>query len=405
MKMKASPSKKEETSKVPQELLKELNKARQQLVIGVPKEDCEIEKRLAFTPEAIDMIVDAGHRVIIENDAGIGINYSDALYSEAGAEMVSDKETIFQCDLIFKIAPPTPEEVRMMKPKTTVCSMLQLPGISVEVIKMMTTKGINAIGYELISEDGHCFPVRNSISEIEGAASISVASELLSNTHGGKGVLMGGIPGVSPTEVVIIGAGAGGTIAARAALGLGAMVRVFDNDINKLRQLQNTLGRSVFTSVFQPNVLINAFKSADVVIGVMRYINAPVRYVISEEVIQTMKKGALIIDLRVNQGGCFETTCFLPEGHPGIFEKYGILHYCVPNLSSRVARTTSMALSNIFTPMIIQMGDLGGITAMTKADIGFRSGLYMYGGKLVNAFVAKHFNIPSHDIGLFLSVF
>ncbi len=401
---KSSPGKKEKESGIPQELLKELNKARQQLIIGVPKENLEIEKRLAFTPEAVDMIVDAGHRVIIETDAGIGINYSDALYAESGAE-VADKETVFQSDLIFKIAPPTLAEVEMMKNRATVCSMLQFPDISIETIKLMISKGINAIGYELISENPHCFPVRNSISEIEGAASISVASELLSNAHGGKGVLMGGIPGVSPTEVVIIGAGAGGTVAARAALGLGAMIRVFDNDINKLRQLQNTLGRSVFTSVFQPNVLVNAFKSADVVIGVMRYIDAPVRYVISEEVIQTMKKGALLIDLRVNQGGCFETTCFLPEGHSGIFEKYGILHYCVPNLSSRVARTTSMALSNIFTPMILQMGDLGGIPAMTKADVGFRSGLYMYGGKFVNAFVAKHFNMPSHDIGLFLSVF
>jgi alanine dehydrogenase len=402
--MKASPAKKEKASGVPQELLKELNKAHQQLIIGVPKETYEIERRLAFTPEAVDMIVDAGHRVIIETDAGIGINYSDALYAEAGAE-VSDRETVFQSDLIFKIAPPTSAEVGLIKSKATVCSMLQLPDVSIETIKMMISKGINAVGYELISENGQCFPVRNSISEIEGAASISVASELLSNAYGGKGVLMGGIPGVSPTEVVIIGAGAGGTVAARAALGLGAMVRVFDNDINKLRQLQNTLGRSVFTSVFQPNVLVNAFKSADVIIGAMRYIDAPVRYVISEEVIRTMKKGALLIDLRVNQGGCFETTCFLPEGHDGIFEKYGILHYCVPNLSSRVARTASMALSNIFTPMILRMGDLGGMSSMMKADGGFRSGLYMYGGKFVNAFVAKQFNMPSHDIGLFLSVF
>ena len=401
---KASQDKKENTSGIPQELLKELNKSRQQLIIGVPAENSEIEKRLAFTPEAVDLIVDAGHRVIIEKDAGIGINYSDALYAEAGAEVV-EKEIVFQSDLIFKIAPPTLTEVGMMKNKATVCSMLQLPDISIETIKLMSSKSINAVGYELISENDHCFPVRNSISEIEGAASISVASEFLSNAHGGKGVLMGGIPGVSPTEVVIIGAGEGGAVAARAALGLGAMVRVFDNDINKLRQLQNTLGRSVFTSVFQPNVLINAFKSADVVIGVMHCIDAPVRYVISEEVIQTMKKGALVIDLRINQGGCFETTCFLPEDHDSIFEKYGILHYCVPNLSSRVARTTSMALSNIFTPMIVRMGDLGGIPAMTNADVGFRSGLYMYGGKFVNAFVAKHFNMPSHDIGLFLSVF
>ncbi len=403
--METSRSKLEKTSHIPQELMKELNNAKQQMIIGIPKENCEEEKRLAFTPEAVDMIVDAGHRVIIEEDAGAGVNYSDALYAEAGAEIVTSKAYVFQTDLIFKIAPPNRNEVSLMKNRATVCSMLQLPDISVETIKTMSAKNINAVGYELISEDGHCFPVRNSISEIEGAAAISVASELLSNTHGGKGILMGGVPGVSPTEIVIIGAGAGGTVAARAALGLGATVKIFDNDINKLRQLQNTLGRSVFTSVFQPNVLVNAFKSADVVIGAMRYIDSSVRYVISEEVVRTMKKGALLIDLRINQGGCFETTCFLPERYPEIFEKYGILHYCVPNLSSRVARTTSMALSNIFTPLIIEMGDVGGIPGITKADIGFRSGLYMYGGKLVNAFIAKHFNMSSHDIGLFLSMY
>jgi alanine dehydrogenase len=227
----------------------------------------------------------------------------------------------------------------------------------------------------------------------------------LSNEKGGKGILMGGIAGVSPVEVVIIGAGVAGTNAARAALALGAVVKIFDNNIQKLRKLQNDLGRMVFTSVFQPNVLVNALTSADVVIGAMRYINDPVRYIISEDAVKTMKKGSLIIDLRVNQGGCFETTCFLPVGHPAIFEKEGILHYCVPNLSSRVARTTSMALSNIFTPLVTRMGEVGGVVGITRVDMGFRAGLYLYAGKLVNSYVAKHFNLPSNDIGLYLSVF
>jgi alanine dehydrogenase len=307
--------------------------------------------------------------------------------------------------LIFKIAPPAPGEIALMKKKATICSMLQLPDISLETIQAMAEKSINAVGYELMSPDGMTFPVRNSISEIEGVASISVASELLSNDKGGKGVLMGGVPGVSPAEVVIIGAGTAGMVAARAALALGAAVKIFDSDIRKLRRLQNDLGAPVFTSVFQPNVMVNAFKSADVVIGAMRYIDEPIRYVISDDVIKTMKKGALIIDLRVNQGGCFETTCFLPSNHPQIFEKYGLVHYCVPNLSSRVARTTAMALSNIFTPLIIRMGDLGGVIGISKIDMTFRSGLYMYSGKLVNTYIAKHFNLPASDIGLFLSVF
>jgi alanine dehydrogenase len=392
------------TTAIPLELLKEISNARHSLLIGVPKENTKVEKRLAFTPEAVDMIVEAGHRVLFEEGAGAGINYSDTAYSESGAE-ITTKERVFECDLIFKIASPTLAEISLMKRKATVCSMLQLPDLSVETIHAMAEKSINATGYELMSPDSLTFPVRNSISEIEGAASVSVASELLSNEKGGKGLLMGGVPGVSPTEVVIIGAGVAGTVATRAALALGATVKVFDNDIRKLRRLQNDLGHPVFTSVFQPKVLFNTFESSDVVIGCMRYINDPVRYVIPADLIKTMKKGALIIDLRVNQGGCFETTCFLPAGHPQIFEKYGVVHYCIPNLTSRVARTTSMALSNIFTPLILRMGEVGGIAGITQIDPAFRSGLYMYAGKLVNTYVAKYFNLPANDIGLYLSAF
>jgi alanine dehydrogenase len=390
---------------IPLELLKELANARSPMTIGIPKENFKIEKRLAFTPEAVDMIVESGHEVFFEAGAGLGIHYSDAVYSDAGATIVNDRKQVFACDLIFKITPPTIEEIDGMKKRATVFNMLQLPDISVDTIKAMMNKQINAIGYELICLDGLTFPVRNSISEIEGAASISVASELLSNEKGGKGILMGGVPGVSPTEVIIIGAGVAGTTAGRAALALGAAVKIFDNDINKLRKIQNELKNPVFTSVFQPNVLINALKSADVVIGAMRYINDPIRYVISEDVIKTMKKGAVVIDLRINQGGCFETTCFLPADHPAIFEKYGILHYCVPNLSSRVARTTSMALSNIFIPLIERISEQGGVTGIATRDMSFRSGLYIYAGKLVNSYIAKHFNLPAHDIGLYLTVF
>ncbi len=393
-----------ETAHIPQELVKELTKTRNQITIGIPKEK-EEEKRLAFTPEAVDMIVDAGHKVILESEAGLGINYSDTHYSESGAEITEDKRTVFQSDIVFKISPPCIEEVQMMKSRTTICSMLHLRDFSKEVIQSMITNKINGIGYELISAEENCYPVRNSISEIEGAASISVASELLSNTHGGKGILMGGVPGISPTEVIILGAGAAGTTAARGALGLGAFVKIFDNDINKLRRIQNALGRTVFTSVFQPNVLYNAFKSADVVIGAMRYINSPVRQVISEDMIKKMKKGALLIDLRINQGGCFETSCFLPEEQPYIFEKYGILHYCMPSLSCRVARTTSMALSNIFTPLIINDSSPTEISGALSLNQGFHSGFYLYAGKLVNSYVAGHFNMPSNDIGLFLSAY
>ena len=399
----------EDASFITQEVMKKMTQSKNRFTIGIPKENNDEEKRLALTPEAVDMIVEAGHRVVLETGAGLGINYSDTRYSENGAKIVKDKQTVFESDIIFKISSPTIEEIKMMKQRATICSMLQLSDFSKETILAMMSGKINGIGYELISEnDGKYHPVRASISEIEGATAISVASELLSNAHGGKGILMGGIPGVSPTEIVIIGAGVAGTIATRAALSLGASVKVFDNDINKLRNIQSALGRTLFTSIFQPNVLLNAFRTADVVIGAMRYIdiNSSVRYVITEDMIKTMKKGALIIDLRVSQGGCFETSCFLPKDHPKVFERYGILHYCVPNLSSRVARTTSMALSNIFTPFILQLEDMtGGSTGINKPDHALHSGFYMYSGKLVNSYVAGCFNLPSNDIGLFLSAY
>ena len=401
--MRTPSAQSKEKMDIPQERLIDSSGNKNALLIGIPKEDQDKEKRLAFTPEAIDMITQAGHKVLLEEGAGTGINYSDKEYSESGAEIVS-KEKAFNCDLVFKIAPPTEEEITLMKRKATVCSMLQLPDMTTKNLKTMCEKSLNAIAYELIT-DGSNFPIRCSISEIEGAASISVASEFLSNDRGGKGILMGGVPGVSPTEVVIIGAGTAGTMAAKAALSLGAAVKVFDDEISKLRELQSNLSQNVFTSVFQPNVLVNAFKSADVVIGAMRYINDPVRYIISEDVIRTMKKGSLIIDLRINRGGCFETTCYLRKDHPTVFDKYGIIHFCTPNLSSRVARTTAMALSNIFTPWMLDMGKMGGINQSAKSDIRYNSGLYMYAGKLVNAYVASRFNLPTSDINLYLSVF
>jgi len=390
------------SQKSPQELLKEVSGSRQKFSIGIPKESRAEEKRLALTPEAVDMIAETGHRVLLESGAGAGINYPDGVYAESGAE-ISTREETFAADIVLKIAPPLPAEIALMKKRATLCHSLQLSAMSSTQFGLMAEKNINAIAYELITPDGLDFPVRNIFSELEGAAAIAIASELLSNEHGGKGIIVGGVPGVAPTEVVIIGAGVAGTVAAKTAMAMGATVKVFDSDLSKLRRLQSELGTQVFASVFHPNVLYNAFRSADVVIGAMRFIDDSVRFLISEEVIGKMKKGALLIDLRVTLGGCFETTCMLPEGHPEVFEKRGILHYCKPNISSRVARTTSMSLSNVFTPYFTRLSDSITWSDNITSNPSLRSGHYMYAGKLVNRYVAKYFNLPSHDIGIFLA--
>jgi len=390
---------------IPQELLDELNKLGNKMQIGVPKELCEAERRLALTPEAVDMLTDCGHHVLVESEAGLGINYSDAHYAEAGAQIVATAAEVFQSDIILKLLPPQPEEVAMMKPRSTVFSMIQSNLFSEEAYALMMAKRINGIAYELITDERRKYPVMNVISEIEGTASVMIASEMLSNTQGGKGILLGGIPGVSPTEVVIVGAGSAGTVAARAALALGACVKVFDDDINKLREIQHTLGQGLFTSNYHPNVLHNAFRSADVVIGAMRHTYTHRHYLIAEEMIRGMKRGALVIDLRVSQGGCFETTCCLLPSDPPIFEQYGVLHYCKSNISNHVARTTSMALSNIFVPILRRFGDMGSLQAMIKTDPGFKGGVYMYLGKPVNDYVSSPFNIRSNNIDIYLAAF
>ncbi|MBP3517457.1 MAG: alanine dehydrogenase [Parabacteroides sp.] len=390
---------------IPQELLKELGKVNNRLLIGIPCERVEGERRLALTPEAVDMLTDRGYRVLVETGAGLGINYSDSHYSEAGAEIVATPAEVFQADIILKILPPLITEVMMMKPRTTLFSTVQFNTFSQETFELMMAKRITAVAYELLADDRQRCPVLNLISEIEGTTSITVASELLSNTQGGKGILLGGIPGVSPTEVVIIGAGNAGTVATRAAMALGASVKVFDDDINKLRTIQQVLGQGLFTSTFHPNVLQNAFRSADVVIGAMRYVNTRRRYIIAEDMIRIMKRGALLIDLSINQGGCFETTCCLRPSDPEVFEQYGVLHYCRQNISNRVARTTSMALSNVFVPMLFQLGDAGSVQGKIKSDPGFKSGVYMYGGKPVNEYISRHFGLSSNHIDIYLFAF
>jgi len=390
---------------IPQALLEELKRINNHLLIGIPKERYNGERRLALTPEAVGVLTDSGHRVLVEAGAGLGINYADNHFSEVGAEVVSTAAEVYQADYILKILPPLPAEVALMKPKSTLFSMVQLNLFLPESFEGMMQKRVNAFAYELITDENKRAPILSVMSEIEGNTSIMIASEMLSNTKGGKGILLGGMPGIPPTEVVIIGAGNAGTVAARAALGLGAMVKVFDNDINKLRTIQHILGQNIFTSNFHPNVLHNAFSSADVVIGAMRYVNTRRRYVISETLIQQMKKNSIVIDLRMNQGGCFETTCGLSPSAPKVFEQYGIIHYCKPNLSNNVARTTSMAFSNILTPLISLLGDMGTIQTAIQADLCFRSGIYMYNGKPVNNYVSNHFNLLSNDLNIYISSF
>lgn len=393
---------KDATRLFPEECLIREIAGKPRLSIGVPKEDSSIETRLPLTPEGVAIITEEGHSVYVQRGAGLPMSYSDMQFSEAGAFLVDSPEEVFSADIVFKITPPTIEQLNMMQNRSTIFSMLQLSNLSKEAIELMMKKKMNAIAYELIKDEQKAFPVVNSIAEIEGNAAIAIISDLMSSEHGGKGILLGGVAGITPPEVVILGASITGSIAARTAIGLGAMVKVFDHDINKLRKIQHYLGRMVFTSVIHPKVLFKALDSADAVIGNLRYINGSDRFMVSEDLVKTMKKGSVIVDMSVDQGGCFETSECRSLTDP-VFIKHGIIHYCVPNISARVGRTSSIALSNIFTPIILKIGDSGSVRQSVADSSGFRHGAYVFSGIMVNRLMGDYYNIPSNDIGLFLT--
>lgn len=386
---------------LPMEEMLEISKKKGKLIIGIPKEISFQERRVALVPEAVSLLVANGHNVRVEKDAGISSHFSDNEYSEAGAEICPGPQEIFDCDIILKVAPPSEEEVDMMRGSQTLISALQL-GIQPKIIlQKLIQKKITAVAWDYIRDEDGVFPIVRTMGEIAGTMSILVAGELLSSYGEGKGIMLGGIAGVQPTEVVILGAGTVGEFSTRAAMGLGASVKVFDNSLSRLRRLQNDLGSRIYTSVLQPKVLAKAIMRADVVIGAIRSPLGRTPCVVSEEMVENMKSGAVIVDVSIDQGGCFETSRITNHNKP-TFEKHGVVHYCVPNIASRVPRTASFALSNIFSPILMTMGESGGCQDLIKNDSGFRSGVYIYRGILVSEVLGRVFELKYKDIELLM---
>jgi alanine dehydrogenase len=391
----------EQGSLMPKEEMLEIARKKGNLFIGIPKETSFQERRVALVPEAVSLLTANGHRVLVETGAGEGSSFSDNDYSEAGAEICYDRNEVFRCDLILKIAPPSEEEIELMSGNQTLISALQLSIQPKVILQKLMTKKVTAIAWDYIRDEEGVFPIVRSMSEIAGTTSMLVAGELLSSFSTGKGIMLGGIAGVQPTEVVVIGAGTVGEFATRAALGLGASVKVFDNSLSRLRRLQNDLGTRVFTSVLQPKVLAKALKRADVVIGALRAPLGRTPCVVTEEMVEAMKSGTVLVDVSIDQGGCFETSRVTNHSEP-TFVKHGVIHYCVPNIASRVSRTASFALSNIFSPILLDMGDNGGCRELIKHDHGFRSGVYIYKGTLTSEVLGKVFDLKYKSIELLL---
>ncbi len=392
------------TGLMPQEEMLEIGKKQKKLVIGIPKEDHNYEKRVSLTPEAVEVLINNGHDVLIESEAGNGANYSDKDYSEHGAFIVDTHKQALGAEVVLKVGPFDDKDIELLKGNQVVFSSLHANKQSQDYIKKLMNKKVTCIAFEYIQNEFGRYPVLQSMSSISGNAAIMIAAELLCNTSGGKGIILGGISGITPTEVVIIGADTAAEFAARAALGMGAFVKVFDTSVQKLEELQRSIGLRLHTSIFHPQVLMRTLKSADVLIGAVTLRDLGPRFFVTEDMVRNMKKGSVIIDLSVDQGGCIETSECRSLQEP-TYKKHNVIHYSVPNVPSRVARTASIAISNIISPVMLEMGNMGGIKPLLKGKKGVRKGVYIYNGILTNEFIGNRFDIPSKDIDLLMAAF
>jgi alanine dehydrogenase len=393
-----SPFSKEEL--LPQAEMLEIKKQKGELFIGLPKETNLGEKRVCLTPDAVTALTSNGHRIVIETGAGNGANYSDKEYSDAGAKISYDIEEAFKCNIVLKIAPPTEIEIEYINPQTILISSLQLKTQNKNYFENLAKKRITAVAFDFIKDEHETYPIVKSLSEIAGTASVLIAGELMSGFNKGNGLLFGNISGVPPSSVVIFGAGTVGEYAARTALGLGARVKVFDNSITKLRKLQHSLNAPIYTSTVQPKSVAKALMRCDIAIGAIRGKNrSPI--VDTETMIKQMKEGAIIIDVSIDRGGCFETSKVTTHINP-TFVKHGVIHYCVSNIPARYSRTASLSISNIFTPYLLNIAEEGGFENAARFDKSLRNGMYFYHGILTNKTVADWFDIPYRDINLLI---
>jgi alanine dehydrogenase len=385
---------------LPQEETLEILKQKGELFIGIPNENQYQEKRICLTPDAVTAITANGHRVMIEAGAGESAFYSDKEYAEAGAEIARDVKKVFGCPLILKVEPPTFAEIKMMNPQSTIISALQIKTQSKKYFEELAKKRITAVAFEYIRDEDGKFPVVRSLSEIAGISSVLIAAEILAASNKGNGLMFGNISGVPPIEVVIIGAGTVGEFAARSAIGLGANIRLFDNSITKLRTIQTNLNKTIYTSTVQPKNLMKALRRCDVAIGATRGKDrSPV--VVTSGMVENMKKGSVIIDVSIDMGGCFETSEVTTHEKP-TFEKFGVVHYAVPNIPARYPKTATISLSNIFTPYLLKLGEEGGLENSLRFDKGLRNGLYMYHGILTSKSVGEWFDLQYSDINFLI---
>lgn len=388
----------------PQEETLDIQKKGKQLKIGVIGEHDPSETRIPLTPEGVEQLVQAGHTVLIEKDAGKGSRFTSHDFSEAGSIIIEEKEKLFEADILLKVSPLSEDEINLLRAGQTLISSLHLATRKESYFRALMQKKTTAIAFELLQDDYHEFPVLRSMCEIAGTVSVGIGSRYLSTFDNGKGILLGGITGITPTEVLILGAGTAAEYAARTALGMGANIKVFDPVIPRLRTLKHRIGQEIFTSVMHPPVLKKAFETTDLVISTFQRLNRKSFYMVSEDLVMIMKKGSVLVDIHIDQGSSFETGKLTTPDNP-IYREHGVIHYMVPNITAQVGRTASIALSNVLIPLLLDKGKYGGIQPQIMVNHGVRSGIYLYNGILTHEMIGSYFGIPFKDIDLLLAAF
>lgn len=373
-----------------------------ELFIGIPRETSFHENRIALTPEAVGVMVANGHTVMMETKAGNGASYTDKDYSEAGAKIVYSKEQVFKCDVLVKSAPVSEAECEFLLPNQYIISPIHLAVMKREILQKMMDKKITALSFENLKDDSGHNPIVRSMSEIAGSAVMLIAGQYLSNANNGKGVLVGGISGIPPTKVIIIGAGIVGEYAARTALAMGASVKIFDNSIYRLKRLQNNIGGRLWTSVIEPKILSKQLKTCDVAVGALSSHSGRTPIVVTEEMVSNMRPGSVIVDVSIDRGGCFETSDVTTHEKP-VFKKYDVIHYCVPNIPSGFARTASQAISNVLMPLLLETAEEGGIDNVIWHKINIRTGIYLFKGSLTNFYLSERFDLKYTDLNLLIA--
>lgn len=380
----------------------EQSRKKQSIFIGIPKENSFYENRVPLSPESVEMLTNNGMRIIIESRAGEASRFSDKDFSEAGARIVYDKKEVYKADILLKVAPPTLDDIDLIQMNQILITPLHLPTLKKEIIATLVNKKVTAFAFEYLKDESNTYAFVRCMSEIAGSSSILIASELLADNTHGRGNLLGGLSGIPPTQILILGAGVVGEFAARAALGLGATIKIFDHNVYKLSRLQNNIGTRVYTSTINPKTLLKDIRTTDVVVGAIHSETGRTPVIVTESMVMEMKPGSVIIDVSIDQGGCIETSEVTTHAKP-TFIKHDVIHYCVPNIPSRVPRTASYAISNIVASTLMKFHEFGGLENLIRMNEGIRHGIYIYKGNMTNAYLAQRFEMKYTDINLLLT--